>query len=70
MQKALETAKKAAAVFLPAIVAIERRRDSEFPDRPDCYVVNEKSDSAIVVYLDEPETVVSTGNYAGRFVAE
>lgn len=42
-------------------------RDTSFPDAPQCYVAMEWPDNAIVVYLDEPDTCVSTGNHAGRF---
>jgi hypothetical protein len=69
MNQALALASQAAAQFLPAIVAVEHRRDTAFPDSPECYVVNESRFGAVVVYLDEPDTIVSTSNYDGRFQA-
>ena len=34
-----------------------------------CWVVQETDTSALVVYDDDPSTVVATGNYFGRFTA-
>lgn len=37
-------------------------------DRAACYPVNITETSAVVVYEDEPDCVVSCGNHAGRFI--
>lgn len=44
-----------------------RARDTSFPKRFICYVIQEQKDCAVVIYGDAPRTVVSTGNHAGRF---
>lgn len=67
-QKALDLAVKIAGTFAPRFVAIEKRRDTDFPGGHDCYVINEQATGALVVYFDDPETIVGTGNRAGRFV--
>lgn len=67
-QTALDLAVKIAGTFSPRFVAIEKRRDTDFPDAPECYVINEQETGALVVYFDEPGTIVGTGNRAGRFV--
>lgn len=33
-----------------------------------CWVIFENEDGAIVVYGDDPKSVVSTGNHPGRFI--
>lgn len=35
-----------------------------------CSVFKERENSAIVFYDDEPDTIVATGNYPGRFAKE
>jgi hypothetical protein len=67
-QTALNLAVKIAGTFAPRFVSVEKRRDTDFPDAPECYVINEQLTGALVVYFDEPDTIVGTGNRAGRFV--
>lgn len=67
MTNALQTAKAAANTFKGVVVDIRRCRDTDFPQHPLCYVVNEQPSRALVVYDDEPGTIVSTGNRPGRF---
>jgi hypothetical protein len=71
MHIAEKTAREVANEWKGGIVVdIRLCRDTAFGDAPQCYVIGEERFGAVVIYLDEPNTVVSTGNYPGRFQAE
>jgi hypothetical protein len=65
--QALKLAREVAAEYMPVIVDIRLCADMEHGGAR-CYVIAEKPASANAVYLDEPDTIVMTGNRAGRFV--
>jgi hypothetical protein len=41
--------------------------DTHYPPQPRCTVISEQERSASVVYDDEPDCVVHTCNFPGRF---
>jgi hypothetical protein len=45
-----------------------RARDTQFTESNICYVIRRWKASAIVIYGDDFNTTVSTGNHPGRFV--
>jgi hypothetical protein len=60
--KAYMTAKQAADIYGSAPqYAIDNEHSAG------CWIAWETDQSAVVVYIDEPDCTVSTGNYIGRF---
>lgn len=66
---AQSTAQKADALFKCPTGSVRRVFDTDFPNRPACWLVRESVEEswAIVVYEDEPRTIVSAGNRPGRY---
>lgn len=63
----IQTVPPAAAVEVAATYKAEPKRaiDNEYGDP--CWVGYEWPDSALVIYDDEADAVVATGNHPGRF---
>jgi hypothetical protein len=66
-----ETTARAVALSFPKGEdrSVAHCRDTSFPDSPSCFVTGARESSALVVYEDEPDAIVSTGNHPGRFEA-
>jgi hypothetical protein len=41
--------------------------DTHYADKPLCWVAGEWVTDAIVIYVEEDSTIISTGNRGGRF---